>query len=199
MNGFGDGPSTRVLLDADGVMLNFIGPVLELVYEVTGTRFYPEEVTEYAFAESIGLSADHAREVKRLISHRPLWWSSLPACPGAVEGVQRIMEVAEVYVVTSPWDSCTTWMWERKALVKKLFGIGGDRVIPTIAKHVCFGDFIVDDKVEALREWSKAWEKRGGRAIKWKTLHNTKDGWGGWSTNSWIDLRSMIDMRNGRG
>lgn len=178
----------RVLLDVDGVLADFIGPVLDLVRETTGRVHTREQVTAFDFAATLGLSRDESALVKRQLSTRAGWWASLPVLDGAVDGVERLRAVADVYIVTSPWNSCPTWLHERESWIAKHFGIRHSNVIACSAKHVVSGHMLVDDKTETLREWSRVHGHLGGFAVQWQTPHNRADEWSGLATQSWDQL-----------
>jgi 5'(3')-deoxyribonucleotidase len=171
------------------------------VYEVTGRQHRAEDVTAFDFAASLGLTRDEAIIVKRHISHRDGWWSSLPVLPGTQEGVARLREIADVYIVTSPWNSCRTWMHEREDWLKRHLDIPASQLIVTSAKHVCAGDVLVDDKTETCAKWEDEqvamWQMPDGTtastfAVQWITPHNRLDEWSGRSTNNWNELIAMV-------
>ncbi|MGN6107264.1 MAG: 5' nucleotidase, NT5C type [Kofleriaceae bacterium] len=176
----------RVLLDVDGVLADFVGPVLDVIYDVTGRTFRHEDVTTCDFAACLGLSADEKRWVANAISNEPGWWSSLPVLPGAHEGVAELQQIADVYIVTSPWDGCRTWLHERKEWLRRHFGINKRRVFSLDEKHFVSGDILIDDKTENVRAWAEA--HPCALAVQWRTPHNRLDGWTGASTRSWEQL-----------
>lgn len=178
----------RVLLDCDGVLADFIGPVLELVAEATGRTHAREDVTVFDFAASLMLTPGEKCDVTHAISNRAGWWSSLPVFAGAQNGVARLRNIAEVFVVTSPWNSCPTWLHEREAWLKKHFGIPHSHVLVGSAKHIVAGHMLIDDKTETLREWSRHNGHLGGVGVQWATPHNRVDEWAGLSTCDWDQL-----------
>jgi 5'(3')-deoxyribonucleotidase len=180
----------RVLLDCDGVLADFIGGALEIVNVRFGASFTREDVKEFDFCKSLGLSASDAARIKRTIGGTKGMASSLNVYPGAIDGVLRLREVADVYIVTSPWNSNPTWTYEREAWLRRNFNIHHDRVIHTSAKHVCVGDVFVDDKTETCLRWSEA--HPSGIAVQWQTPHNRSDGWLGPSTNDWNYLIDLV-------
>lgn len=188
----------RVLLDVDGVLADFVGPALSLVEEATGRKYTREDVTAFDFAASLGLSLAEAALVKKAISYRANWWSTLPVIDGAIDGVERLRSVSDVYVLTSPWNSCPTWLHEREGWLKKHFGIPHSHILVGSAKHLVAGDMLVDDKTETLREWSRLHGHLGGRAVQWQTPHNRADEWSGLSTQSWEQLAAWVSSPHDR-
>jgi 5'(3')-deoxyribonucleotidase len=183
----------RVLLDVDGVLCDFIGGVLELVEEYTGQRRTREEVDRFDFAAALGLSPDIRRKVYTAIAERAWWWRLLRPHDGSRAGVDALQEIADVWIVTSPWDSCPRWLYERTNWLRSYFDIPASRVITTHAKHLVDGDWIVDDKTATLEACARACLQRlAARPIQWATPHNRNDGWMGREARSWSELLAII-------
>jgi 5'(3')-deoxyribonucleotidase len=180
----------RVLLDCDGVLSDFIGSVLALTNELLGTSYRPEDVTEFDFMRALGLPPDTAAAVKRRIGTAPGFAAALAVYPGAVDGVAKLGKHAEIYVVTSPWNSNPTWCHDREAWLERNFGVPHNRVIHTSAKRLIAGDVLVDDKTATCDAWRAAWPR--GIAVRWETLHNHRDAWTGPSMASWVELLEVV-------
>lgn len=180
----------RVLLDCDGVLADFIDVALDIVGVVTGRTYQPEQVTQWDFCAALGLTSDEAAIVKRSIGAYPNLAAGLNLYPGVVDGVRALQEIAEVYIVTSPWNSNPTWCHDREAWLWKYFKIPSARVVHTSAKHLVVGDVLVDDKTSTLIDWQAAHPSK--LAVQWSTPHNRSDGWDGASTSLWADLRELV-------
>jgi 5'(3')-deoxyribonucleotidase len=187
----------RILLDCDGVLADFIGEVIETIVAHGGPRHVHADVIEFNFSTALKLDPDLARLVKRTISKDPGWWIGLDPFQEAIEGVAKLREVADVFVVTSPWNSCQTWLFERESWLKQHFDIPHSHVLAGSAKHIVSGHMLVDDKTEACAAWddeqSAAWQMPDGTreesfAVQWQTPHNRLDEWHGRSTRSWSEL-----------
>jgi 5'(3')-deoxyribonucleotidase len=178
-----------VLLDCDGVLADFIGGVLEIVEHTLGLAYKHEDVDRFDFCAALSLAQHEARAVKSSISTRG-FCSSLVPYDGAKRGVAALEEIADVYIVTSPWDSCETWEHERKAWLYRHFKIPSSRVIHTSAKHLVCGDVFVDDKTSAVAAWREAW--RFATAVRWNTPHNARDEWNGRICTSWDSLNALV-------
>ena len=189
--GMGGGRMKRALVDVDGVLANFVGGALAIVNNMLGTRYVSEEVTGFDFCAALGLPRDVAAAVKRAIGATRGFAAELDVLPGAIEGMSRLQRIAEVYIVTSPWNSNATWTHEREAWLHKHFGIAHSRVIHTSAKHICAGDLLVDDKTETCAAWRSAHPR--GVAVQWRTAHNRRDAWDGLSTGDWDGLLDIVD------
>lgn len=181
----------RVLLDCDGILSDFVGSYLKLLEHHTGLVATPEQVTAFDIAASLDLSPEQSSRMKRAIGDAHGFARNLAVYPGAREGVAKLHRIAEVYIVTSPWNSNPTWTHDREWWLATHFGIPHSRVVHTSAKHLVRGDVLVDDKTSTLVEWSA--EHTYGKAIQWTTPHNRADEWDGWATSSWADLCRMVD------
>ncbi len=180
----------RVLLDCDGVLSDFIGGALAIVNQMFGTRFIASDVTEFDFTAALGMSPANAAAVKRAIGSAPNFAANLHPLPGAVAGFARLEAIADVYIVTSPWNSNPTWCHDRESWLLKHFGVHHGRVIHASPKHLVCGDVLVDDKTSTLDAWRAAWP--GRVAVQWSTPHNRRDLWDGPSTSSWDFLIDEI-------
>lgn len=190
-----------VLLDCDGVLADFIESVLDAIVDEGGPRYAHADVTEFNFTKALNLDADIARRVKKTISESEGWWYAPSPFPEARAGVDALREIAEVYVVTSPWNSNKWWLSEREAWLKRHFDIPHSHVIACSAKHRVSGDVFVDDRTDALVRWDDeqgcAWQNGDGTtgrtlAVQWQTPHNRRDEWSGLSTRSWAELLRWV-------
>ena len=180
----------RVLLDVDGVLADFIGGALQIVNDLFGTAHVREDVTQFDIAASLGLTAEQGAVMKRAIGAMPRFAGALRVLDGAVEAVRQLHQIAEIYIVTSPWNSNPTWCHDREAWLDRHFGILHARVIHTSAKHLVAGDILVDDKTSTLEQWRAAHPI--GIAVQWATPHNRCDAWDGASTSSWDELIAIV-------
>lgn len=179
----------RVLLDVDGVLAQFTRAFLGAVRAELGHDYDVDAVTTYSLIDCLGLSK---AEFDRCAAHvnEPGFARTLDVYPGAVEGVAALHRVADVYIVTSPWNSNPTWTYDREAWLAEHFGIPHSRVVHTSAKHLVRGDVLVDDKTSTLVEWQA--EHPTGIAVQWVTPHNARDQWDGAATRDWPTLCQMI-------
>lgn len=178
----------RVLLDCDGVLSDFTSAVVELINQRFGSAFTPRDVKQFDFCAALNLHPKDATEVKRAIGETIGFAANLAVYEGAVEGLRKLREVADVYIVTSPWNSNPTWTSDREEWLWRKFKFPHARVIHTSAKYVCGGDVFVDDKTSAVERWHEAHGERGGLAVQWVTPHNRLERWDGRRTDSWDEL-----------
>ena len=155
-----------VLCDVDGVIADLVKGVLDAIYDATGMRHDPEDVTQWDIKAALGLSDTTWRTVTRRIAE-PGFAYHLDAYPDAVAGVKAVAELAEVVFVTSPWLSSPTWAHDRTEWLVRHFGREqGRKVIHTAEKHHVRGDMLIDDKPETLKNWPGAWP------MLWECPHN---------------------------
>jgi 5'(3')-deoxyribonucleotidase len=179
-----------VLLDVDGVLADFVAGYLQLVCDVTGLRFQHENVTEFRIGRALGLTADDDRAVANGITQG--WCAGLDPIPGAVDGYKKLSAIADVYIVTSPWNKCPTWTYEREQWLAKHFGIPHARVLHGSAKHLVRGDVLVDDKTETCVKWRD--EHPDKTVVLWESPWNVRDAWGGVLTNDWDRLVRLVEV-----
>lgn len=76
----------------------------------------------------------------------PNIFSKLKPIEGAIDAVKTLMKYYEVYILTSsPWDNNTAAS-EKIEWIKKYFGdLLKKRVIISHNKHLCIGDYLIDD------------------------------------------------------
>jgi 5'(3')-deoxyribonucleotidase len=165
----------RVLVDVDGVLADFVAKYLQLVHEVTGKQFTHEQVTEFDIGKALGLTPEQSGAVARGVLTG--FASMLEPLPGAVEGLRRLREISEVYIVTSPWNKCETWMSERERWLRVHFDFPHSHVLHGSAKHLVRGDILIDDKTET---WESPWNKR--------------DPWAGVLTNDWDRVCRLVEV-----
>lgn len=180
----------RILLDCDGVMADFVGRFLALVNGRFGTMYGRNDIDDYDIAKALQWSRERATEAYGLIDDDPGFASHLETYPGAVDGVCRLQEISDLYVVTSPWWSHPTWVRDRNNWLYTKFGILASRVVHTAAKHIVSGDVLVDDKTSTCEEWRAAHPE--GVAVLWSTPHNRRDLWDGPCTSSWDYLFDLV-------
>jgi ADP-ribose pyrophosphatase YjhB (NUDIX family) len=112
----------RLFLDMDGVLVDFDAEVARLSLE-DRRRF-----------------AGHYEEV-------PGIFSRLEPLPGALEAWQRLGELYDIYILsTPPWAVPTAWADKRRWVEQYLGESGRKRLILTHRKDLLVGDYLVDDR-----------------------------------------------------
>ncbi len=180
-----------ILVDCDGPLSCFTEAYLRAVFLETDQRIPIEDVDQWdihktdAFQRAAMAASITPNELKsRVVQHviKEGFCQTLAVQPGALEAIAELWKHGDVYVVTSPWDSSPTWMYERLWWVHNKLGIPRGHVIQTGRKHLVRGDVFVDDKLSHVEEWGEAWP--GATPILFDMHHNrgTKSRYrGGWA------------------
>lgn len=181
----------RILLDVDGVIVDFVRSYV-LALHAVGLPVVPLDwtPTRWDIAEELHLN-DHDREnVDRALAV-PGVAASMAALPGAVAGVKALASFADVYFVTAPFPASRTWQYERAIWLTKVFGdeLGG-KVISTHQKHTIPARLLVDDKEQNCREWEKV-NSAFGAAIHWLPYTTSSLASGLFSLGDWDYLIRM--------
>ncbi len=185
----------RVLLDIDGVCADFLTPFLDRInHHMMETNIWdrPRHVGEMRVWDAYD-AFEVPPEIRTIVDAEvvsPGFCTELLPFSGACVGVRDLMDFADVYVVTSPWTSSETWEYERRRWVKKYLGIDKSRVISTSAKHVCAGDYIVDDKKATLIEWQRC--HPDGEAIRFLGPANMYEDYERHSVGNFVELVELI-------
>lgn len=161
-----------VLLDVDGVLCDFMGPLVAEINVQLGTTFKREDVTCWDPRAALGLTNKQMDAVYTMTARAPGWCRTLEPYPGAVEGFHRLKEVANIHIVTTPFHTSDYWMKERVEWLKDHFHIPSEDITFTSRKEWISADYLVDDKVETCRKWDFANRYTFGSAILWNTPHN---------------------------
>lgn len=168
-----------ILLDCDGPLSNFTKAYLKVVTAETGFPCRVENVDRWAIhtTEVFRLAAEFkgitVQELKSKVEKhivRQSFCTDIEVQKEAQAAVEELRSIGEVFVVTSPWDSSPTWMYERLHWCNHHFGISRGNVIQAGTKHLIRGDVFVDDKVSHVRDWQEAWPK--GVGVLFSMHHN---------------------------
>lgn len=152
----------RVLIDVDGVCADFLSAAIRTFESVSGQTWKPED-----FHGSWSLEDRVGDEIWRLAVSKfrePGWCLGLAPYPEALVGVREVMQAADVFFVTAPFDS-PTWAWEREQWLKEHFNIHHKQVVSTAAKHIVEGDMLIDDKPSNVYQWKDSY--KDGMAVLW--------------------------------
>lgn len=162
----------RFLCDVDDVLANYCQGFTACVIS-TGVRNIKMDhpYDDWDLSKSLGLTDEEEAKVYSLIN-MPGFATMLQPCPGAVDGLKKVMEMADVLFVTSPLKSSPTWAHDRRLWLEKYFGDEqGKKIVSTHEKYAVDGDFLLDDKPEHCAGWSA--EHLMGIPLLWSTGRNT--------------------------
>lgn len=144
-----------LLLDVDGVVLDFRRMFVETASRVTGRSFDMKTVDdrEWSMRRSLNLDRYENDAVWDAIK-RPGVARDMNPLPGAVDAVRKLIKQTDFYFVTSPVP-CETWCHDRREQLTSLFGKIAieDRIIFAKSKHIVAGDVFVDDHESTVFKW----------------------------------------------
>lgn len=160
----------RVLLDCDGVIADFVSSYLALLNKHGGTAYTHEDITDWDIVGSLGIPSDVAAKADAEVDYD--FCRNLAPIAGAVEGTKALAKVCDLYIVTSPWVGCRGWTEARYEWLLQHCGIKAAKVMHGSAKHICGGDFLVDDKESTIVQWQAAYPSSTG--IVWAQPWNRR-------------------------
>ncbi len=179
----------RVLLDADGVIADFLGASIPIMNTLSGKTWEADHFVDWDLFETVG--REHEKAFYQQLTDSPGWCREIPLYEGSVEGVKTLESISDVYIVTSPMYSFPTWAAERTAWLKHHFDIHHQRVVHTSAKHLCVGDILIDDRPANLESWLAA--HPGGVAMLWSQPYNRNAVVPGTiRVHSWAEVHQLI-------
>jgi 5'(3')-deoxyribonucleotidase len=178
-----------VVLDSDDVLSRCNHKMAETAKDILGRHWDEEEISTWDFFTAVG-HENHPglkKHVETAMRSKG-WCASMQPFDGAVEGVRKLQEVADVHVCTSPFGG-EFWEAERRQWLYDQFRIPSKKVMQGFSKFLVRGDFFVDDKPKNIQEWT-AWGIENsvhGTAYLWDRPHNRNEG-GMPRVRSWGEL-----------
>lgn len=135
----------RVLLDQDGPLGGFDLKFWERCAENGWPAdCEPHEQTHRYQTEHI-IDRKHRKAAREMLE-QPGWFADLPVIDGARDGIERLAEVADVWIVTKPMESNPTCRDDKGRWIRKHFGEKWEhRLIITPDKSIVGGDILLDD------------------------------------------------------
>ena len=182
-------------IDVDDVLAGFQDGALAIANEAFGHRRTLEDFKDWGFFQHYT-----PEEQEYLLEQctRPGFCSSLPVLPGAKEAVAKLRELAEVYIITSPFDRCHTWVSERAWWLKTHFGFEKDHLIHTSAKHLVNVDVFIDDRPSNVIAWAQ--RNVNGLALLWPLANNLNCPMTKYRVEDWDDVfRRVSSFKKAKG
>ena len=185
----------HILVDCDGVLADFVTPVLALANNYSSRTWDASHLTRWDFLQDfVDLEAPSllAKKVKWRIG-LPRFCANLRPYPGAREGLDRLRAIGSVKIVTSPWAS-STWCGERIEWLAHHFEVPAKDVIFASDKSLIHGGALIDDNPEAIEAWHRyqaTHSTRPGIGVVWDHPHH----WGGshpTRASSWDELLRLL-------
>jgi 5'(3')-deoxyribonucleotidase len=168
-------PRLRILCDADGVLVDFVGLVLDYVYKAKGLSYLPSAIDQWDCFAALGLQ-EHWPYFREQCDRLQLCRSMRPML-GAAEFLAGLRARGEVAICTTPMTP--GWLTQRAEWLEA-FGVPLKDQIHCHAKQdlARFGtisspsagwDVLIDDKVENC----EAFKNAGGLAFCITAAYNT--------------------------
>lgn len=146
-----------VLVDVDGVLLNFTSRVYDAIYDQYG-HVIPDHERAWDICGHPKLEP-HRKAIEDSWG-KPGFSASLKPYDGAIDGIKRLREIADVCVLTAHWQDNPTWVHERDKTLVEQFGFDfRNEIIHTHAKWRVHGNAFIDDKPANLERWFKRWHR----------------------------------------
>lgn len=145
-----------VLVDCDGVLADFAAAALKVLYEETGHQYSTDAIKTWEIFDSLPEPPEVKTQVYDILKG-PGGCSSIPVYPGALEGLRKLKQYADIIVVTSPFKGSATWAHEREEWLENIFGDVISYVVHTHHKERIHGEIFIDDKVSHVIEWGEHW------------------------------------------
>jgi len=189
-----------VVMDADGVFVDFVGGVLEKHTAMTGKVVTKEELPDWDIFDRLeALSPGSSLSLKRYVAE-PGFCAGLKPLPGALDALSKLLEHerrgrVRFHIATSPWDSSPTWMHERAEWLEK-HGLHRHRILHTAVKDLLRCDVFVDDKLEHVTAWQA--ENPNGLGYLWENAQNLGAPKDVPRLRDWASLFHAIDFVRGR-
>ena len=112
----------RLYFDMDGVIVDFVS-ALELQSEET------------------------MKEYEGRLDEIPGLFGQMKPMPGALEAVRKLNEKYDCYILsTAPWNNPSAWSDKVAWITEHLDDVFHKKMIITHCKHLCKGDYLIDDR-----------------------------------------------------
>lgn len=156
----------RVGVDVDGVLSDFTSPCLKIASEINGRVMTEADITSWDLDSLV--PPDLVKEMWSRMAH--MGCRDFQVLPGALEGMERLKEIADIYIVTAHMSGSKTWSHDREEWLMEHFKIPSHKVVHTKAKYIFTGEYLIDDKPQNIDEWAK--EHTDKNPILWLQCYN---------------------------
>lgn len=151
-----------VAVDIDGVLCDFIGPVVAKVNDLTGENYTVDDVTTFQAYDALRVPKKQRREADAHVRTKN-FCRDLKPYPGALDFLAELRAFADVVALTAPFNS-DHWHREREWWLVHDAGFAHADVVfaHSVQKPRYDADALVDDRASTVNEWS---ERRAGVPI----------------------------------
>lgn len=144
-----------ILLDIDGVLVDFTSAYLDVLAAQTGRRHSADDVTCFDYAKCVATPMEDAR-VWAHIADTPGFVYGLPTYDGWREFLGELRGLGRVVACTSP--ASAQWVAERYQWLLDTAGFEKRDIVIARSKELVRGDFLIDDATHNIDEWEAAHE-----------------------------------------
>lgn len=147
------GRSTRIVVDQDEVLAQFVEEIVRRWNARAGTSFTREDINMWAMEQTFG--ADSKEWIKETIKS-PGLFDDLQPCEGAIKGFNylRASEYAEVIVATHIQEGMENVYDAKRRWMKKYFpDFDLKNFVAISRKSLIDGDVLIDDGAHNIEEW----------------------------------------------
>ena len=119
------------------------------------------------------LSEDVKKEYEGRLDEVPGIFGLMSPIPGAIDAVHKLQEKYDVYILsTAPWKNPSAWSDKVKRVTEHLDDVFHKRMVITHCKHLCEGDYLIDDRGKnGASEFKGEWIQFGSdRFADWKSV-----------------------------
>ena len=119
------------------------------------------------------LSEDVKKEYEGRLDEVPGIFGLMSPIPGAIDAVHKLQEKYDVYILsTDPWKNPSAWSDKVKWVTEHLDDVFHKRMVITHCKHLCEGDYLIDDRGKnGASEFKGEWIQFGSdRFADWKSV-----------------------------
>ena len=126
------------------------------------------------FASALQLQSEETlKEYEGRLDEIPGLFSQMKPMPGALEAVRRLNETYDCYILsTAPWNNPSAWSDKVAWITEHLDDVFHKKMIITHCKHLCKGDYLIDDRDKhGASEFEGEWIHFGSeRFPNWETV-----------------------------
>lgn len=126
------------------------------------------------FASALELQSEETlKEYEGRLDEIPGLFSQMKPMPGALEAVRRLNERYDCYILsTAPWNNPSAWSDKVTWITEHLDDVFHKKMIITHCKHLCKGDYLIDDRDKhGASEFEGEWIHFGSeRFPNWETV-----------------------------
>jgi len=162
----------KIAVDADDVVVDFIGGLLDSIYIEQGVRIEKEDIKEWNLhkvLDPIIGTPEKPYSFWKWLQHRERLWANFNAVPGAIGSIDKLRRAGhDMELVTSKpeWAEHNVWIWLgkwrpafTKVTITKLEDKKSDK---------SDADVLIDDKPQNVLDWIET----GRKAILFTSAHN---------------------------